>query len=264
MTCCSVSPSRPTTACRRGGWWACSRDAREKGLITRVPAFATLLKYREDPRTIFYLRHLIEQSSLPLKEVETDFAADSSWFPASPLGDGVQGSKQPVPVKAHVMCGVKTLIITSAIVTPHHSGDAPQFKSLLDATANHHNVREVSADKAYLSKENLRAAERVGATPYIPFRSNSRRVTAYGKPDVLWERAWFVYHFNRAQFLEHYHKRSNVETLFHVVKTRFGRRVLSAVPAARVNEVLLRLLCHNVCVLIRSAHELDILPILDV
>ena len=34
-----------------------------------------------------------------------------------------------------------------------------------------------------------------------------------------------MYHFyslHRAEFLQHYHKRSNVETTFHMIKAKFG------------------------------------------
>ena len=35
------------------------------------------------------------------------------------------------------------------------------------------------------------------------------------------------YMLNRAEFLQHYHKRSNVETVFHMIKSKFGQRLRS-------------------------------------
>ena len=43
----------------------------------------------------------------------------------------------------------------------------------METTAREFDVREVSADKAYLSRANLRAVAAVGGTAHIPFKSNS-------------------------------------------------------------------------------------------
>ena len=76
-------------------------------------------------------------------------------------------------VKAHIFCGVKTNIVTSADVSADYSADSPQLPGLLDATAQTFDVQEVSADKAYSSRKNLVAITAVGATPFIPFRENT-------------------------------------------------------------------------------------------
>ena len=67
--------------------------------------------------------------------------------------------------------------------------------------------------------------------------------------------------YTAPSFLAHYHKRSNVETTFHMVKAKFGPSVRSKSPTAQVNEVLLKLLCHNVCVLIQVAYDLGVEPL---
>ena len=67
-----------------------------------------------------------------------------------------------------------------------------------------------------------------------------------------------MYHFyalNRAEFLQHYHKRSNIETTFHMIKSKFGQRLT---PTAQINGALCKVLCHNLCVVIQSVHELVI------
>ena len=60
------------------------------------------------------------------------------------------------------------------------------------------------------------------------------------------------------EFKAHYHKRSNVETVMAMIKTKFGASVKSKTPVAQVNEVLCKVLCHNICVLIQSFYELGI------
>jgi hypothetical protein len=51
-----------------------------------------------------------------------------------------------------------------------------------------------------------------------------------------------------------YHKRSNVESTFSMVKAKFGDSVLSRCPVAMTNEVLCKLLGHNLCCLISAQH----------
>ena len=52
--------------------------------------------------------------------------------------------------------------------------------------------------------------------------------------------------------LEHYHRRSNVETVFAMVKAKFGDTVLAKSADGQTNEVLTKVIAHNLCVLIQS------------
>lgn len=65
---------------------------------------------------------------------------------------------------------------------------------------------------------------------------------------------------HRETFLEHYHRRSNVETVFSMIKGKFGNSIRSKEDTAQINEVLCKVLCHNICVLIQSMYELGIQP----
>ena len=83
------------------------------------------------------------------------------------------------------------------------------------------------------------------------------------KPDPLWAQMYHLFTLNASEFNRHYHKRSNVETTFSMIKAKFGERVRARTPVAQVNEVLMNILCHNICVLIRAMHELGIMPVFD-
>jgi transposase len=69
---------------------------------------------------------------------------------------------------------------------------------------------------------------------------------------------YHYYQFNREEFRAHYHKRSNVESTFSMIKAKFGGFIRSKLPAAQVNEVLCKILAHNLCCLIQSSYELGI------
>jgi transposase len=126
----------------------------------------------------------------------------------------------------------------------------------VEQTARRFEISEVSADKGYLSKRNMEVATAVGAVPYISFKAGS---VAENGCDA-WRKMFHFYQFNRQDFLAHYHKRSNVETTFSMLKRKFGASVRSKTPTAQVNEVLAKVICHNLSVLVHSIYELGIAP----
>ena len=243
------------------------RNAHASGQLDKTPSFTSIFRYLEKPELAPLLKYLIEQSAAPLKGVEIDFAADSSGFSTSVYDrwfDHKWGKekKEARWIKAHIMTGVKTNIVTAVEVTETAAHDSLFLKPFVNTTARTFDVQEVSADKAYLSRNNLRAVEAVGATAYIPFKSNSLPQPRNGqKPDALWEKAYHFYQLHRASFLEFYHKRSNVETTFSMIKAKFGGAVRSKTPVAQINEVLVKILCHNIVVLVQSMFELGVMPV---
>lgn len=237
--------------------------ARRQGHINHAPHFNSTNRYLTSDELTDHLKALIELSASPLATAESDFAIDSTGFATTTYNRwfdhkwGKERSKQAW-VKTHLMCGVKTNIVTAATATTHESADTKQLPDLLGRTAETFTIDEVSADKAYSSKRNLREIEAVGATPYIPFKSYSKGSQGNRQHDGLWAKMWHFYSFNRDTFNAHYHKRSNVETTMAIIKTKFGASVKSKTGTAQVNEVLCKVLCHNICVLIQSFYELGI------
>ena len=45
-----------------------------------------------------------------------------------------------------------------------------------------------------------------------------------------------------------------------MVKSKFGASVRSKTWTAQINEVLCKIICHNICVVIQEMHELGINP----
>ena len=66
--------------------------------------------------------------------------------------------------------------------------------------------------------------------------------------------------FRRDEFLQHYHKRSNIESTFSMIKRKFGDSLRSKTDVAMANETLCKILCHNLVVLIHEMYELGIDP----
>ena len=242
------------------------REAKARGYLTKLPHYNSVFRYLESEALTPYLYELITLSAQPLKSVESDFAVDSSGFSTGQFMrwfDVKYGEKEDrrMWLKLHLMCGVKTNIVTSVQVSDGYAHDYHYFKGLVDQTKQiGFGMKEVSADKAYLGAENLLTTLRNGAIPYIPFKSNSVPDSrgSYGPKSELWTRMFHFYSLHRAEFLQHYHKRSNIETTFHMIKSKFGQRLRSKSLTAQVNEALCKVLCHNLCVVIQSVHELGI------
>ena len=114
----------------------------------------------------------------------------------------------------------------------------------------------VYADGAYSSVKNIEAATALGANPFIPFREDSRG----NQPSEAWRRLFHLFSFNRDAFLAVYHRRSNVEATFSMMKRKFGDSLRSKGPVAQVNELLLKVLAHNLCCVAHAIHELRITP----
>jgi transposase len=255
------------------------RDAHAKGHISKVPHFNSISNYLESEVLTPYLEMLIEESSLPLTAIESDFAVDSSgfstcrftqWVDAKYTNKSLMTKREWV--KVHLMCGVKTNVVTAVKITDRYSADCPQFKELVDTTAKNFTLQEVSADKAYLSAANLAAVVDHAAMPYIPFKTNSSsewglsgmrgqdKKAKWQRKSTLWRQMYHYYEFNQRWFLQQYHKRSNVESTFSMIKAKFGDSLRSKTKTAQINEALCKILCHNLCCLIQSMFELNIKP----
>lgn len=261
MLFCATFKIYSTVSCRR---FMCDlEDAKDKGYIEHVPHFNSIYNYLELPELTPVLRDLIERSSLPMKAVETIFAVDSSGFTTCNYVrwyDAKYGEEreQREWIKAHLMCGVTTNVVTSVEITPGTGGDSPRFRPLVKATARNFEIEEVSADKAYSGRKNLEEVSRLGAVPYIPFKENA---TGTGVKSAVWTRLYHYYSYQREEFLGHYHRRSLVESTFAMIKAMFGAALRSKGETAQVNEVLCKVLCHNICCVIQSMYELGIEPV---
>jgi transposase len=238
-------------------------DAQAKGHIAKVPHFNSVLNYLESPDLYPTLLGLIEKSSLPLRSIESQFAVDSTGFTACRFVRWFdvkynRFSTEQQWVKAHLMCGVKTNVVTAVEIHERNSGDAPHLPSLLKATAKNFTVKELSADKSYASNDNFEVVNELQVTPYFAFRYN-----ATGRIGGLFAKAFHYFQFNRDEFLAHYHQRSNVESTVMMIKSKFGDSVRSKSDVAARNEVLCKILCHNICCLISAIYELGIEPVFE-
>lgn len=239
------------------------REAREKGYISKTVHYNTISKYLERKSLTPVLRELITQSSLPLQSVEPgEFAVDSTglstgrfvrWF------DVKYGNTEDWRdwIKLNLICGTRTHVVVSLEIAGRYANDSPFFKTLVEDTAQQGwEITEISADKEYLSDENIKLVLLKGGQPYIPFKSNS----ISNEKSTVWNRMLHYYRFHYDEFAARYHRRSNVETTFSMIKSKFGERLRSKTETSQINEALLKVLAHNLCCLIQSIFEFNVDP----
>jgi len=233
-------------------------DALQRQQIEHSPYF-NVVSYTLNKKEITPILHeFIHLSAQPLASVETDFAIDSSGFRCSTFGNYCEekhGTKrQRNWLKAHIGTGVNTNIVADIIITDEHANDSPQLKKLIQNIAHHFKIREVSADMAYSSRKNLQLVDSFGGTPYIPFKKNA---TGRSGRSALWRKTFHYFQLHKEEFMEHYHKRSNVESTFGAIKKKFGESVKSKNRIAQENELLCKIIAYNITVLIHEMIQLN-------
>ena len=255
------------------------REAHMYGYINTVPHYNTIIDHFSDPDLTPIMHDLIQYTSFPLRNIESNLAIDSSGFSTSgflrwheekhgkpkqdePVGEeeakAEKERKMREWLKLHIVVGERTQTVVSATVEGWSSSDYRQFIPLFARVPENFNVREISADGAYLGRTNMEAAELMGAKPYIPY--HKRIVQPNPADNSMWAKMFWMFHHRQEEWKSRYHRRSKVETAFSTIKRVFGPSVRSRNHVAQVNEVLLKVLCHNIVVLVHEMHELGVYP----
>jgi transposase len=250
------------------------RGNQADGLTRVAPSFTSVLRYLAAPAMTAALERLVQVSALPLVGLEVDFAADSTGFSSDLFGRWQDhrwkrgrraeagGRAHRTWVKVHLWTGVATNVTTTALVSGAYSHDTNYFVPMLRTTAEHFTIRDVAADKAYSSKENLQAVAGAGGRPLVPFKGE---VPAFYGPPVhlppsasAWVVMYHLFVWQRETFLAAYHVRSNVESTISMIKRKFGDSVRGRTEVAQQNEALCKVVANNLTVLISCMYELGL------
>ena len=158
--------------------------------------------------------------------------------------------------------------VTAVEISGWRSHDTNYFRPLLATTAKNVALRDVTADTGYSSKSNHQAVADAGGTPFIAFKGShaGQPIPRIDKTDAImprpdtsaWTRMYHMFAYQRDAFLARYHQRSNVETTFSMIKAKFGDSLRSKSDVGQINEVLCKVIAHNLCVLIACIHEIGL------
>ena len=237
------------------------REAQKKGYIYLVPAYTTVCKYMGLPEMTPILMDLITASAIPMYDLETNFAIDSSGFSTCRFVSWFNKKHNRVVdnrewVKGHISCGTKTKIVTAVEISGWQAHDTTFFEPLLERTARFFNVQAVMADKAYSSHHNLAYSMLAGAKPYIPFKSNTRVPTE--DDSSAWAAMYHYFRLHKGEFYRYYNQRNAVETAFSMVKAKFGDYIRSKNTIPQINETLCKFLCHNIVEVNKATYTLGL------
>ena len=240
--------------------WSDLKFAERAGYIQNAPHFNRLSDFLNSEGTYDLLQKLLTLTAMPLKNLETQYSIDASGFGGyqNERWMNVKYHKRGTfskYLKGHIAIGTKTNVICSCEVTPSSVGDATAAPLILENLSKNFQPREVSADKAYSAHRILQIIEDMDSEPFIPFKSNTN---PDNRSPEIWKRLFKYFKDNQEEFNEHYHKRSNVETTFYMVKARLGEFLRSKRQNSQKNELMMKFICHNICCLIQEIYENDI------
>lgn len=227
------------------------------GYIKKAHHFNTLTDFLRYSTTYDLLCKLLTISAMPLKELEDHYSLDSSGF-GSYQYERWQKAKYQTKrgwrnyLKGHICIGTRTNVICSCSITPGNFSDIRQAPRLLEQTNANFKMKEVSADKAYSSHRLFKLIESYNAMPYIDFKNNA--CASENSPEI-WKTMFKYFEEHKEEFMSRYHKRSNVETVFSMVKLRLGEHLKCKNFESQRNELVMKFICHNICVLIQEIYE---------
>lgn len=236
------------------------QDAHARGYVSAAPCYNSLSRWLRFEELTPVLRSLIQGVAASFAHIETNFAVDSTGFRIPKITtwcDEKHGWRRRREwLKCHVTVGTRTHIVTAVEVTKRHAGDPGQLGALMDATAENFRVGEVAADRAYSTVKCLETVDGLGAFPAIPFKSNTTGASE-SKNDI-WRRMYHTFALNQHLYQEKLNRQNQAESAFSMLKRKFGEKIFSKDGTAQVNEVLCKVLCHNLVVLIYWLYEFGI------
>jgi transposase len=195
--------------------------------------------------SIPYIRNVTNQAISSLRRQGMNIAVDSTGFRTGnssiwyDIRIGRRSTKRDC-IKLHICMDVDTGIIHWFTITPSTRHDSPEFNALLNHLPQ---LGKVYGDKGYSSRKNCQIVADKQGTPYLLFRNESTN-KAKGKP------AWIIsirtYKKNTEQWLDIYHTRSIVESVFSSIKRRWGSFLRSRQKWMQKKELSLKVLSYNI------------------
>ena len=255
---------------RTEGMLAFYADPRVGFIAPDFPGFNLIDQFVRDPLTTQILRDLLALTAEPFRQYgPMTLAGDGTGMSTNRFDDWMVEGKHHIESrgtrgwrKAHVVCDVDTLAVVSAFVTDKDVSEKRIIITSLipELVAREYDVEKFLLDGGYNATE-IRdlVVDALGATPYVPWGSRSKRAISLPwrdkvKHGPLIEQIYSAFKTDEGKaFKEEYRYRVKVENLFSSIKTRFGGSVRATHDSGPENEVLLKLICHNVHMLLLAA-----------
>ncbi len=230
--------------------------------ISKSPHYNTLNDFLNCPATYELLRKLLTISAMPLKELEDFYSMDSSGFGSYQYERWRRVKYSRIEesfrnfLKGHICIGTRTNVICSCEITKcYDSSDVGQAPKLLESLNANFKAKEITGDKAYSSKRLMQIIESMGAIPFIVFKDNTN---PNKRSPRIWNKMYSYFVNNKELFMKSYHRRSNVETTFSMIKLKLGEFLRCKNFESQRNELIMKFIVHNITCLISEIFENNI------
>ncbi|MHA1662695.1 MAG: IS5 family transposase [Candidatus Thorarchaeota archaeon] len=218
----------------------------EKLGLTRAPSRSLLhaALQRLDSHLLHQMYQLLARKRPPPKRV----AVDASGFSHSSGGEWMSFRfKKTLKRRFHALhaaVDTDTLLVQTVKVKARPGGDAKELVPLLKRVPTSE-LEVVYGDKAYISRKNVQFIHDLGAYPGIEpkkrlrarsrgYRGYKELINEYRRDPEEWKR------------VHEYGKRSLVESVFGMMKVRFGGGLSSRGYRQQRRELLIKVILHNI------------------
>jgi transposase len=214
--------------------------------LSRAPSYSILQQAlkRVSPQLQHRMVKLLASKRPPPKNV----AVDSTGFSHSSGGEWMRLRFKKTLKRRftalHAAVDTDTLMVHAVRIRARPGGDAKELIGLLKRVV-HRCLENVYGDKAYISRKNVQCIHDLGAYPGIEpkkrlrarsrgYRGYKELIREYRRDPEEWKR------------VHHYGTRSLVETVFGMMKVRFGGGLSSRGYKEQRRELLFNVILHNI------------------
>jgi len=223
--------------------------------------FNRINEYLRDESLTPYLQKLIQTLSEPLIHKEHFFAIDGTGFKIATGKIRYKDIRTDKKAKGgyiglHIIAGIKSKIIPHAIASKGYEHDNNFFKPLVSEANKIFEIKELYADGAYFSQKNFNLCHSLKIKAYIKPREDAI-LKKFG--NSVWNNSIDRYMNDLEKGDERrYTLRANVECAFHMIKSVFSDVLRHKTFEGRINELLSRIVCHNIRCLVYAYFKEDI------
>ena len=197
--------------------------------LHKIPVHTTILRFMHKIKKLSHLILAIDKVKKAAID-STGFALESKSYYYRTIWNQQKKQKTKRFMKLSITVDTNNQFILRHKIRRKLRNDNVDFKVLLKKLK----VNYVIADKGYDSRENRKYVYQNNAIPQIPFKKNSGRNGYYQKKAVK--------DFNK----EIYGQRAKVETVFSVIKRKYGSMLRARSYKTQEAELISKLIAYNV------------------
>ena len=206
---------------------------------------------------MMYIRKVSKYITLHLRRRGIDVAVDSTGFSVKSSSKWFDIRIRRVSdkrdyIKLHIIIDIDSLAILFFTITDWRIHDSKEFHRLIKYLPR---LGKVVGDNGYSSRKNCQLIVDKKGTPYLAFRAN---ITGICRGTPAWHISIRAFKDNPEEWMEEYHMRSVIESVFASIKRCWGSEIMSKKSWLRRKELAIKVVAYNVkrVLLIKRAEEL--------